>query len=300
MSIPDCEWCGFSGNTAGATECQACGATMPAATAGPAPASTPPQESVPEPPEPEPPVEAALEPPPPQRNLPTGLPEPVASAPLSTAALAQTGSRLQDVTPPPTRSAQWTGIALLLAATGLVPACGVGFYLYYLFGMSPNEMEDAWVTKVANAPAPAQSPTVTRTATPSVTPTATTTRTPLPGSTATPARTPTMTPEPGWRPPADIGPDVRTVPATTGNLISDIILYNQMGKFRLQILGRSDNCPKYPSGKGILYREANGLPISQEESRVLDWATNPGTGYRIRADDPALQRKEWKVYPACP
>ena len=106
-----------------------------------------------------------------------------------------------------------------------------------------------------------------------------------------------MTPEPGWVTPADLPANASTVPATADKLFSNVILYTQMGKFRLQFIGRSDNCPKYPSGKGILYRESQRPAISQEESRVLDWATNPGTGYRIRADDPALLKKEWKVYP---
>ena len=141
---------------------------------------------------------------------------------------------------------------------GTVAFCAGLVFLGWVWSVGLDELEDNWATRAAFLPAPAQSATVTRTATPShtPTPTITPTSTPRAETTTTTTRTPTMTPEPGWVTPADLSANASTVPATADKLFSNIILYTQMGKFRLQFIGRSDNCPKYPSGKGILYRES--------------------------------------------
>ena len=55
-----------------------------------------------------------------------------------------------------------------------------------------------------------------------------------------------------------------------------------MGKFRLQFIGRSDNCPKYPSGKDVLYQER------QRPADLAGGEQGPGLGHESghRLPDP--------------
>jgi hypothetical protein len=156
--------------------------------------------------------------------------------------------------------------------------------------LKPTATNPPVPSRTATTASGSSTPTVARTPTAEVTPSAVATRV-----------TPTMTPDPSWTPPPrTLAKGVATVQPSVDTIFSDVVIYDYLDGFVYQMLGRSDNCPRYVSGKGVIYRYRDGVPRWEEERYFLTWVSNPNSQYKIRADDPGLKAKEWRTYPGCP
>ena len=226
----------------------------------------------------------------------TAAPPPPAGAP------AQPGSWLH------IPRAVWVVLSIIplalcaVIAALILNATGASFGVVDLDDLRETQKEAELLAESMRTPA--NTPTKTPTSTPTATPTATAmpgTSVKPAGPTATRTGTPTLTPEPGWKPQAlTLAKGVPTVAVTADKLYTGVTLYSYTDSFAYEIMGRSDNCRTLKNGRGILWRWIDGVPRWQDEEIFVNQVTNPNSVYKIRADDPGLQAKQWKKYEGCP
>jgi hypothetical protein len=160
-------------------------------------------------------------------------------------------------------------------------------------------------------PSPTSWSEATPTNTPVKPPTGTPTTTATPGSSVKPAGptaragTPTMTPDPKWTPaPRTLGKDVPTMPVTADSLFTGVTIYfldsSGANSFVYEVMGRAENCPSMPSGRGVMLRRFDGVPYWTDRDVLVNYLARPSANpVVIRADDPGLKAKQWVSYP-CP